>query len=234
MGCGQSASQSQIDKSKVAQSRLQLGLAYLAENQYKLARQNLALAVEFAPDDYRTQLAMALYAQQTGEHEMVERYYQQALRLSPGNGTVLNNYGAFLCTLGRYELAQQQFSAVIKSPDHRQLADSLENSGYCYLKANQLEQAKKTLTRAIRNDHDKGRALLVETERLLEEKNTNQPRMLLAIYEQVLPLNAQSLWLHIRLSVLDGNVAAVQRYGQQLAQYFPQSQQHRQFLANEY
>ncbi|WP_390898826.1 hypothetical protein [Yersinia bercovieri] len=29
------------------------------------------------------------------------------MKLAPGNGTVLNNYGAFLCSLGQYVSAQQ-------------------------------------------------------------------------------------------------------------------------------
>lgn len=116
------------------QTRLQLGLAYLAQGDLTAARKNLEKAVEADPQDYRTQLGMAFYAQRIGENSAAEQRYQQAMKLAPGNGTVLNNYGAFLCSLGQYVSAQQQFSAAALLPDYGQVADSLENAGYCFLR----------------------------------------------------------------------------------------------------
>jgi type IV pilus assembly protein PilF len=233
-GCSGSAPEEKNAQPEVGQTRLQLGLEYLKQGDLNAARQNLEKAADAAPQDYRTQLGMALYEQQIGENVAAEQRYQQALKLAPGNGTVLNNYGAFLCSLGQYVPAQQQFSAAAVAPDYGQVADSLENAGYCFLKAGQNDEARTLLTRALKVDPDKGTPLLVEAEKQFGEGKRAQSQLLLDSYQHVLPASADSLWLQIRFAALAGRQDSVQRYGKQLSRSFPQSKQYQQFLANEY
>jgi len=216
------------------QTRLQLGLAYLSQGDLPAARQNLEKALAAAPQDYRNQLGMALYQQRIGDNGAAEQSYQQAMKLAPGNGTVMNNYGAFLCGLGQYVPAQQQFSAAAGVADYGQVADSLENAGYCFLKANQNQQARVLLSRALKVDPDKGAPLLTEANKQFTEGSRTQAQLLLDTYQHVLPATADSLWLQIRFAALARRQDSVQRYGKQLARSFPQSKQYQQFLANEY
>lgn len=233
VGC----SSSKPDKDEPAaavQTRLQLGLEYLNQGDMQSARKNLQKALDVAPKDYRTQLGMALYNQRIADNAAAQHYYQQALNLAPDNGAVLNNYGAFLCSLGQYVQAQQQFSAAMQAPDYGQVADSLENAGYCFLKAGQTDEARKLLTRALKIDPDKGIPLLVEADKQFGEGKRLQAQLLLDSYQHVLPASADSLWLQIRFAALADRQDSVQRYGKQLARSFPQSKQYQQFLANEY
>ncbi|MFD3246175.1 type IV pilus biogenesis/stability protein PilW [Rahnella aquatilis] len=232
-GCSGSPKETQ-QASGAAQTRLELGMAYLNQGNMEAARQNLQKAVDGAPQDYRTQLGMALYEQKNGNQKAAQTRYQQALQLAPQNGTVLNNYGAFLCSLGQYVPAQQQFSAAANAPDYGQVADSLENAGYCFLKANQNEEARVLLSRALKVDPDKGAPLLTEATKEFGEGNRAQAKLLLDVYQHVLPATADSLMLQIRFAALAGNPDSVQRYGKQLARSYPQSKQYQQFLANEY
>ncbi|QCR35292.1 type IV pilus biogenesis/stability protein PilW [Nissabacter sp. SGAir0207] len=234
-GCASSGpSEPETDAGAPADARLQLGLSYLSQGNLPAARQNLEKAVKAAPQDYRTQLGMALYAQRVGENEDAQQRYQRALQLAPRNGTVMNNYGAFLCSLGQYVPAQQQFSAAATAPDTGQVADSLENAGYCFLQANQQDDARVLLGRALKVDPDKGTHLLAEAERRFSEGRRDQARLLLEVYQHILPASADSLWLQIRFAALDGRQDKLERYGRQLARSFPQSKQYQQFLANEY
>lgn len=233
--CSSSPKESeQAAAGSASQTRLQLGMAYLYQGNMSGAKQNLQKAVDSAPNDYRTQLGMALYEQKNGDNGAAESRYQQALKLAPQNGTVLNNYGAFLCGLGQYVPAQQQFSAAANVPDYGQVADSLENAGYCFLKANQNEEARVLLSRALKIDPDKGAPLLTEATKQFAAGNRAQAQVLLDVYQHVLPASAESLMLQIRFAALASNPVSVQRYGKQLARSFPQSQQYQQFLANEY
>ncbi|MCG8709432.1 type IV pilus biogenesis/stability protein PilW [Brenneria sp. 4F2] len=217
-----------------AYTRLQLGLEYLARNNFDAARQNLEKALEAAPQDYRTQLGMALYEQRVGENQSAEKRYQIALRQAPGNGSVMNNYGAFLCGLGQYVAAQQQFSAAAQLPDYHQVADALENSGYCFFKAGQDDNARGVLSRALRYDPAKGLTLLTEADKQFSAGKYEQAQLLLDVYQHILPVSAESLWLQIRFAALAGHDGDIDRYGKSLAQSFPQSKQYQQFLANEY
>mgnify|MGYP000929585163 FL=1 len=126
-GCSSSKPESQ-QTATVSQSRLQLGLEYLNQGDLKAAQQNLEKARDAAPDDYRTQLGMALYQQRVGDNQAAQESYQKAMNLAPQNGTVMNNYGAFLCSLGQYVPAQQQYRSAAKLPDYGQLAQSIEKA----------------------------------------------------------------------------------------------------------
>jgi len=234
LGCSGSKPAPDTQQLQAGQTRLQLGIAYLSQGNMPAAKDNLQKALDAAPDDYRTQLGMALYEQKNSNNTAAESHYQQALKLAPQNGTVLNNYGAFLCSLGQYVPAQQRFSAAANVPDYGQVADSLENAGYCFLKANQNDEARTLLSRALKNDPDKGAGLLAEADRRYKSGNRAEAQLLLDVYQHVLPASAESLMLQIRFAALAGNTDHVQRYGKQLARSFPQSQQYQQFLANEY
>ncbi|CPR17901.1 type IV pilus biogenesis/stability protein PilW [Brenneria goodwinii] len=217
-----------------AQTRLQLGLEYLARNNLDAARQNLEKALEAAPQDYRTQLGMALYEQRVGENQAAEKRYRLALKQAPENGSVMNNYGAFLCGLGQYVAAQQQFSAAAQLPDYHQVADALENAGYCFFKAGQNDNARSVLSRALKYDPAKGVMLLTEADKQFSAGKYEQAQLLLDVYQHILPASAESLWLQIRFAALAGHDGDIDRYGRSLARSFPQSKQYQQFLANEY
>lgn len=79
----------------MAESRLALGLGYLDNGNMSKARENLEKAIHYAPDDYRTQLAMAHYHEMVEETDAARHTYHAALKAHPKNGNVLNNYPIF-------------------------------------------------------------------------------------------------------------------------------------------
>lgn len=217
-----------------AQTRLQLGLEYLARGDISAALRNLQRAEAAAPQDYRTQLAMARLYQTSGDNLAAQMRYDRALKLAPLNGLVINNYGAFLCGLGQYDAAQQWFSQAQRLQQPGTRADSFENAGYCWLKAGKTEQARQSLLLALKADRQKGVPLLAEAERRFGKGDRAQARILLDIYQNSLPASAQSLWLEILFAASLERSADIERYGIQLARNFPQSIQYQHFLANEY
>ncbi|WP_232046640.1 MULTISPECIES: type IV pilus biogenesis/stability protein PilW [Dickeya] len=221
--------------SGAAQTRLQLGLEYLVRDHVEAARDNLQKAERVAPMDVQVQLGMALYEQHIGENQAAEKRYRRLLQQSPANGSVLNNYGAFLCRLGQYVAAQQQFDAAVQLADYHQVADALENAGYCFLNAGRTQDAAQWLGRALRYEPGKGNRLLAEANSRFAAGDYEQAQMLLLrVYQPRLAASAESLWLQIRFAARAEKHDDVERYGKQLARSFPQSKQYQQFLANEY
>lgn len=218
----------------LVETRLQLGLAYLARGELDAAQRNLQRALALAPNDYRTQLAEARYQHQAGDDTLAAKYYHRALTLAPQNGYVLNNYGAFLCRLGQYDAAQRHFIQAAEDSANGTRADSVENSGYCYLNAGQRESARDALAEAVTADPAKGMPMLAEAERRFGKGKREDSRVLLEIYQHSFPVSAESLWLEIRFAVQEGRTADVKHFGGQLARIFPQSIQYQHFLANEY
>lgn len=216
------------------ETRIQLGMAWLARGNADAARRNLQRAIVLAPGDYRTQLAMARYQQQTGNNSMAQQHYRRALKLAAQNSYVLNNYGAFLCGLGQYDAAQRLFSKAVEDSANGLRADSVENSGYCFLNAGQHEKARKALVEAVRTDPTKGMLMLAEAERRFGKGSRADSRLLLDVYQHNFPVSAESLWLEIRFAAQENQSGDVHYYGAQLARIFPQSIQYQHFLANEY
>ncbi|GKX63978.1 type IV pilus biogenesis/stability protein PilW [Pragia fontium] len=223
-----------IDKQQAAYIRLTLGMAYLEMGDLPAARTNIERAMQYAPQDYRPQLGMALYLQSAGETELAELRYQQALQLAPDNGEVLNNYGAFLCGLGQYDAAQQYFERAERVDGLAGNVASLEQSGYCLLQAGQIDEAQKKLSRALKQDSKKGERLLKVSEQYFQLKKRAESLALLSVYRQALPASAESIWIQIQFAASDNRLDDVQRYGKQLARDFSQSKQYQLFLAHEY
>jgi len=217
-----------------ADIRLQLGLHYLAVNDFAAATRNLQRAQHMAPKDYRVPLALARVASAQQNSSAARRYYQLAQQLAPVNGYVANNYGAFLCGLGQYDEAHQQFKLAIEAQENNARQDAQRLSGYCYLQAGNYAAARKQLLFALEAAPEQGNLLLQEGERQLAQLAGEKLSLLLEVYQQRLPATAESLWLQIRFAAQQGNAADVTRYGDRLARSFPQSIQYQRYLANEY
>ncbi len=146
MGCVTvkgSSSHKPIDPIQASESRISLGLAYLKMQQWERARQNLEQAVQFAPKYYRARISLAYYLQEVGEEKQAEKHYLSALRYSPSNGDVQNNYGVFLCKYARFAEAQRAFKKAIEQPHYYKLSSSYENAALCALKEKDRSNAKK-------------------------------------------------------------------------------------------
>lgn len=155
--CVSPPSQEQIEKDNAARARINLALAYLAENEYPKAKENIDKALAHNEKNYLVHSVQAYYFQQIGEIEAAEKSYQQALLLSRNAPDVLNNYGAFLCRQGKSEAANQAFEQALNAEQpYYSAADTLENMILC-AKANNEPAKVATLLQRLEN-YDKARA----------------------------------------------------------------------------
>lgn len=181
LGIGGCASSS---KSPSVEMRLQLGFIYLSRGDYNAAYQNFHRALQMAPDDYRTQLAMARFQQTQGNLSLARQHYDIARQKAPENVDVLNSYGVFLCRERQYGEAQKQFSHATRISDPGSVADSLENAGYCYLYAGDRTSARQILTQALQANRQKTHRLLREVKERLDRQEKDEAQFLLEICQQ--------------------------------------------------
>ncbi|WP_017347777.1 type IV pilus biogenesis/stability protein PilW [Pantoea sp. A4] len=201
----------QPELSGAADIRLQLALHYLASGDETAAARQLQRAVQAAPSDYRVHLAQARLLQQQQRHLAATRAYQQAQRLASNNGYVANNYGAFLCALGQYDEAHQQFKRAASAPESDARSDALAQSGYCYLQAKNFTAASVALLKALDADGSQATRLLEEAREQLLRKDAKAGSLLVEIYHQRLSATTESLELQIRFAALQGHAADVIR-----------------------
>lgn len=118
---------------KIARVYIKLAYGYIEQNNLARAKQKLTKALGLAPNLPETQDAMAYLYTRLGENKEAERYYQKAVLLSKEAPQILNNYGAFLCKIGRFNEAEQCFLKVIANPLYERPQDVYENAGLCAL-----------------------------------------------------------------------------------------------------
>ncbi|KAE8175773.1 type IV pilus biogenesis/stability protein PilW [Photobacterium carnosum] len=224
----------QFNAIDAAEARMTLGLNYLKVGQWQRARDNLELALEYAPDYYRVQNAMAYYYQKVGEKDAAEKMYKQALKDAPKNGDVLNNYGAFLCSEGRYDEAINTFIKAINQPYYYLISASYENAGLCSRKQGNDVQAIDYFEKALSHDPYRPKSMLQLAQLELEANNYKDARVRLFKFNKRYGYTANSLLLLIQLENQNGRLTLVNKYANLLKEQFPDSQQYQNYLANEY
>ena len=95
-----------------AKDNMQLGMAYLQQGIVFRAKYKLLLALQQDKNSAQVQDAMAYFLEVSGELQRADVYYQRAIQLAPKSGIELNNYGVFLCHLGKYAESENQFLAA--------------------------------------------------------------------------------------------------------------------------
>ncbi|MDV5171411.1 type IV pilus biogenesis/stability protein PilW [Photobacterium rosenbergii] len=223
-----------VNKVEAAEARVTLGLGYLEKGQWQRARDNFELALQYAPRYYRAQNAMAYYYQRVDEPESAEKIYRQALKYSPKNGDVRNNYGVFLCSQGRYDEAIDQFESAIKQPYYYLTSASYENAALCSLEQGNQPQARGYFDKALAYDPYRGKSMLQLSKLDIEAQNFKEARVRLFKFNKRYGYKADSLWLLIQLEQQAGQDSQADKYAGILKAQFPNSQQYQNYLANEY
>lgn len=214
--------------------RLQLGLQYQQVKQFTAAKRNLLRAAELSPDDYRPKLALALLYQQLSEVSLAEKWFDSALQSQPENNAIINNYGAFLCALGQYKKADEQFDLVQHSKQTAEREEALLFAGLCALDRGQPEHALTQLMQVTGSSPQLRSRWLQQAGLRVEQGRLIDATLLLKVYRQRFVPEAQSLWLMILIAAQQGNTKQLDCYANQLALYFPHSQQYQRYKAHEY
>lgn len=226
MGCVTVTEQENGSKNNnvaAADARIELGLGYLDAGNRLKARENLELAIKYAPNYYRTLNSIAYYYQLVGENNLAEQTYKKAMRESPKNSEVLNNYGAFLCRLGQYEKADEFFTRAIEQPKNYQVIDSLENAAICSLKSGNRAEAEHYFTRSLEYDPDRYFSLIQLSKLNSENGNYTDARIRLIRFHDRFGYQPSSLRLLIKLEVKAGNKELANKYAKILAARYPNS-----------
>lgn len=223
-----------FDNIKASEARISLGLGYLEEGNMVKARENLEMAVKYAPFYYRALNSVAYYYQRVGEYELAEKAYEDALDSSPKNGDVLNNYGAFLCRQGEYNKADEFFNRAIEQPYYYLVAASYENAGLCALKSGDKDKAKYYFSRALDHDPSRSQSLLQLAELEIEKDEFSNARVRLLKFNKRYGYRPVSLGLLIKLENKANNPELVSKYGNILKTKYPDSVQYQKYRQNEY
>lgn len=222
-----------FEPSQAALTRMNLGLEYLRRGDTGQAKFNLERALSQDPRNPDIHLALAYFFQSVSEFDKAEQHYKRVLRLDAEHGDGLNNYGAFLCDRERFDEADVMFRRAVAVAGYVKVADTYENAALCALGHGREQAAMGYFQRALEYTPEKPRALLGMAGLLAGSDGASALHYLDRYRQAHLP-SAQSLWLTVRAAEAEGRVAQAQQAGAELVRLFPDTEQARRFLTNDY
>lgn len=214
-------------KEDAARVHTELGQKYLQQGKLELALEKLTKALTFDPGYVNAHTVIAVLYENINEPAKAEEHYRRAAELKPKGGSELNNYGAFLCKLGRYDESQGFFERAIADPFYKTPAVALTNSGTCLLKAGKRDQAEAALRQALDLNAGETEALIQLASVLYDKGEYFKARAFMQRFEAAAQPRPDALMLGRNIELRLGNGRAAGDYTRKLLQGFPESEQAR-------
>jgi type IV pilus assembly protein PilF len=133
-----------------AKTNIQLGVAYLQQGNYPLAKEKLERSLKQNPKDPDVHTTLGLLYDRVGEPKLADKHFREALRLAPDKPDISNNYAIYLCRNNRVDEAVERFTAVASSKYYRTPEVALTNAGVCLKEAKRFDEAQQRFTGAIK------------------------------------------------------------------------------------
>lgn len=212
------------DQERRARVRLELAGAYFGRGQLDTALDETKLALQVKPDLAEAFSLRALIYAAMGEDRLAEDSFARALQLNPRDGGTQHNQAWFYCQRGQYGQAQARFEALLAQPQYRDQARTQLARGVCWGREGRFAEAEAALMRAYELDPANPSTGLNLAEVLYRRQAWERASFYIGRVNDVPDaVNAQTLWLALRIERKLGRDAAVRVLGERLRQRFAQS-----------
>ena len=212
----------------------ELGIGYLREGDVPRAKAKLLLAQKQDPDSPDVWDSLAFFYETTGDTKEAERLYLKAIHLDPKKGGALNDYGVFLCKVGRYSESLSYFLKANADPDYLNVAATYENAGLCAEEIPDPKSAQQFFILALKNNPDLPVSSLELAEIYFNQGTYEVANRYLQRYNAIAKPTAESIWLDAKLARQanqnDRMIADIQL----LKQNFPQSDAYKQAVLSQW
>jgi type IV pilus assembly protein PilF len=219
------------ERTEAARVHTELGQKYMQQGKLEIALQNLNKALAYDGNYADAHTVIAVLYERIGDQKQAEEHYRRAAQIKSKGGNELNNYGTFLCKIGRYDEAAGYFDRAIADPFYKTPDVALTNAGTCLLKSGRKEQAEASLRKALELAPNNAEALFQLAEVLYEKGEYFKARAFMQRFEAVGQARPESLMLGRNIELRLGNAGAASDYTRRLLQSFPESQQARELNA---
>lgn len=218
----------QVKKEKeAAVINVQLASGYIQRGELKIAETKLLKALEFDDEYVPAYTTMAVLMTKVGEKDKAGDYYALAIDLDPYDPELQNNYGAFLCNVGKLEGAFEQFNKALKNHFYATPEVAHANMGYCLMQGDRpnYDKAEKHLRIALKNNPNMVTALLAMGELGVEVKKFLMVRAYMQRYHALVKPNAHSLWIQIQAEHALGDKQFFIKLSRELLKKYPSSKE---------
>lgn len=213
-----------------ARIHTELASAYFERGNMGVALEELRSAIDADPTYAPAFNVLGLVHMELRENAVAQQHFERALRLSPNDPDINNNYGWFLCENGREEQSIAYFLAALKNPLYNTPARSYVNAGLCAMKKNNERDAFDYFQRALRSEPDNAQALLSLASIQHKRGQLESARAYVGRVNKLIEPTAESLWLALRIERKLGDKSAENTLATQLRRRFAGSPEYRDML----
>ncbi|WP_294639158.1 type IV pilus biogenesis/stability protein PilW [uncultured Aquabacterium sp.] len=209
-----------------ARIRLELATAYFGQGQFATALDEVKQALSIDSSLPAAYEMRALIYAAMGDQPRAEQGFREALAIDQRNGSVLHNYGWYLCQQRQYAAADALFERAASLPQTVATSKTLLARGVCQVAAGLYPEAEKTLSRSFELDSSNPATAFNLAAVLYRRGELERARFYIrrvnAAPEQV---TAESLWLAARIEHRLGNPGGRDELAAQLRSRFPSSRE---------
>ncbi len=224
-GCASSGAPDERARN-VAQVHTELAASYFERGQYSIALQELGIALQSDNSYAPAYNVRGLVRMTLREDKQAEADFLRSLKLEPANAGAHNNYGWFLCQRGRPKESIPQFMAALNDPLYNTPDLAYANAGICAHKAGDSAAAVTYLQRALILHPDMPEALGGQAAVAYDNGDYAAAKSwLLRFLKSGRDLDAEQLWLAVRIERKLGNRNAAASFALQLRKRFPDSRE---------
>jgi len=206
----------------------QLGIEYLKQGDLNLAKEKLERAEKENPRDPNVHMALALLNERLREPSRADAEFREALRLSPKNPEITNNYAVFLCQSKRYEDGVKRFHESANNPLYRTPEAALTNAGVCLREAQRFAEARADFQNALQIRPNFAEAAYQLSDLDFAQGHTKEAAERVDQFLNYFNATPELLLLRVRIARASGDRLATERNARRLRNDFPESEQTRQ------
>jgi len=210
-----------------AKTNIQLGVAYLQQGNYPVAREKLERSLKQNPKDPDVHTSLGLLYDRVGETKLADKHFREALRLAPDNPDISNNYAIYLCKNNRVNEGVDRFAAVAANKYYRTPEVALTNAGVCLRDAKQLDAAEQRFTAAIKARPDYSEATVQLAGLHLQRGQIVDARKVVDTYIGAFRPNADVLFAAVSIARAAKDKMSEEKFSRTLRLEFPDSEQAR-------
>ena len=223
--CASSPDRSDTELRRAAETNTALGRQYMERGEYEIALEKLKRAVAYDKTYAPAHTMLGILYETIGQTRQAGEEYRRAVQYDPQDGSVNNNYGAYLCGTGKQKEAERYFLAAVEDPFYDTPAIALSNAGSCALALGDLDKAESFLRQSLEYDDKLGAALLPMAEVSYRQGSYLRARAFLQRFEAVGTPTAESLMLGYRIESRLGDEKSAERYRRELLERYPSAMQ---------
>lgn len=167
---------------QIANTRVSLGLKYFQIDNIELARKNLLVAQQLAPNSLSVNYSLAYFYWKSEQYSHAKKYFMRAMEIDSESIMVLNGYAAFLCERGLARQSIGMFRAALLIKNTQTDVNLYLNMARCLKHFGQLSDALIAFKQAMKSYPQNYSSYLDLAEIYLELHQTDNAKDILHRY----------------------------------------------------